>query len=523
MKRIICVFTAVLLTLCALSIPAFADSASISLSKSSVSVGSNVTVSVKYNASFAMYAIDASITYNSSVLQYVSGGTNQGSTVKIVETLSGETSKSFSVTFKTIAAGSGSVSFSAKASGEGDGSASAGTSVTVTAPQPSSNANLSSIKLSDGTLSPAFKAATTSYSAKVKYQTEKITISANAAAGDSVVSGAGTFNLKVGDNSFNLTVTAASGDKKTYTVTVKRMSEEETASALKEERDNNPSLIVVDGADYFIQSDVSSLGPIEGFTASSVQRKGADISVLADNAGKYKLFWATDANGENGAFFTADEQDNFTRIDYIKLSDKLYIIEPFEDGINVSKDFIAGEYEINGKKIACYKYADEELSDFYVFYCYVNGENGYYRFDAAQNTIQREPKFLAKEVEEAVSEKKTGLIDRFNNLSAQAKIVLCLLAFAALLVLVLIVLLIVRAVNRGKRNTAAADGEDMVLDDLLNGDMFEPSEPFEEEKPEIEFSEDEETVSEEPETVEEDTPLNETVEDAFLETDDDDF
>ncbi|MBO4693037.1 MAG: cadherin-like beta sandwich domain-containing protein [Clostridia bacterium] len=463
MKRVICVLFAIILMTGVMSFPSFADSASISLSKSNVPVGSNVTVNVRYSAGFAMYAIDASLTYNSSVLQYVSGGTNNGSTVKMVETLSGETSKSFSVTFKAIAAGAGSVSFSAKASGDGDGSASSGATVTVTAPQPSSNANLSSIKLSEGTLSPAFKQATTKYNASVRYQTEKISISANAAAGDSTVSGAGTYNLKVGDNSFSLTVTAASGEKKTYTVIVKRMTEEETTAALQAERDNNPNLIVIDGKDRFIQSDVSALGQIEGFSPSLVQRKGADIGVLSDNAGKYTLYWVTDENGENGAFYTADDKDNFTRLNYIRTNDRLYIIEPFKENINVSSEFVVGEYEVDGQKIPCYKYTDSDLSDFYVFYCYINGQSDYYRFDAAQNTMQREPKLLSKEIKTQV-EAKTGLLDKFNKLGSQAKIVLCLIMLAAALIIVLIVLLIIRSAKKSGANKRRSEEGALVLE-----------------------------------------------------------
>ena len=445
MKRIAVILSALMLFIAVLSVPAYADSATIALSKSSVTVGSNVTVTIRYNASYGMYAIDGTLTYNSSVLQYVSGGTNSGSTVKIVEALSGEKSKSASIVFKAIAAGAGSLSFSGKASGEGDGSASAGATVNVAATQPSKNANLASINLSDGQLSPAFKAGTTSYSASVKYTTEKISISANAAVGDSTVAGLGTFDLKVGDNSFALTVTAASGAKKTYTIKIKRMTEEETAAAIEDERKNNPHLIVVDGADYFLSEDLSNIGNIAGYTLSSVERKGANIGVFTDNNGKYTLYWATDENGENGAFYTSDEQDNFTRLNYIKIGEKLYIIEPFDSGINVSSQFVADKYDMGGIGVDCYKYSDESLSDFYLFNCYIDGKNDYYMFDSLES-----------------NNTSANLWDKFNALNLQAKIVLILLSVAALLVFVLIVLLIIRAakvdtVVGSARDEAAAD------------------------------------------------------------------
>ena len=465
MKRIISVLAVIVILTLAVSVPAFADSSTIALSKSKVTVGSNVTVTLRYNAGYKMYAIDLSLNYNSSVLQYVSGGTNNGSTVKIVEVLSGETSKSFSVTFKAIAEGSGSLQLSASASGDSKGSASAGATVTVNAVQPSSNANLGSLTLSEGALSPAFSASTTKYTASVKYPVEKITISANAAVGDSTVSGAGTFDLKVGDNSRILTVTAASGAKKTYTVTVKRMSEEETAAAEQDERDRNPYLIVINGADRLLVPDLSAMPAFYGYTLSNVERKGAQIGAFNDNAEKYQLFWSTDPNGADGAFFSRDEQDNFTRVKYIQTGDRIYIIEPFKEDINVDARFVPTEYEVNGEKISCYKYSDESLSDFYVFYCYINGKSDYYMLDTAENTVQREPTFVSQNIV-VQSEAPASLIERFNQLNTQAKIILLLLLFAAVLVLVLVVLLIIKAAS-GKKEKPKSD-DDIIPDINFN-------------------------------------------------------
>lgn len=467
MKRLVCILAAVVFLITVISVPAFADSATIALSKSKVTVGSNVTVTLRYNAGYKMYGINLTLNYNSSVLSHVSGGTNSGSTVKIVEALSGETSKSFSITFKAIAAGSGSLSLSGEASGDSNGKATAGATVTVETQQPSSNANLGSISLSAGTLSPAFSANTTKYSATVRYSVDKVTISANAAMGDSTVSGAGTFNLEVGDNSKTITVTAASGAKKTYTVTIKRMTEEETAAADKEERDRNPYLIVVDGVDRLLVSDLSAMPAFYGYTLSSVERKGAQIGVFSDNAGKYQLFWSTDQNGEDGAFYIRDDGDNFTRVKYIKTGDKIYIVEPFEKDINVSEKFTPAKYEIGGESTECYKYADEKFDGFYVFYCYINGKSDYYTLDTAENTMQRLPAFISDDVA-VQSNSSTGLIDKFNQLNTQAKIILLLLVLAAVLILVLVLLLIVKAAT-GRKDGSKND--DTLIPDIDFNDI----------------------------------------------------
>lgn len=475
MKRTICMLLVLIFGFSMLCMPVYAqtysDSATISISKKNVTVGSEVTVTIRHVSKYSMVMIQGSLNYNSSVLQFVSGDgsntANSGSTVKIAKDSNPTNSISVSIRFKAIAAGSGSLSYSAKSfSDVDDGAASAGTSITVTTPQPSSNANLGSINLSEGKLSPVFKQGTTSYTASVKNQTEKITIKANAAAGDSNVTGAGTFNLKEGENKFALTVTAASGTKKVYTVTVKRMTVEETVAAEKEERENNPTLIVVDGADYFLKTELEDIGEIEGFERSSVERKGSKIEILNDKSGKYQLYFAVDAEGKNGGFFTSDENGEFKRLDCLKSGNRLYIIEPFEQNINVDTRFVPGEYELGGKSVKCYKYADEEVTDFYVFNCYFGGKNDYYRLDAADNTIQREPMFIAKQAEQAdVSEEQSqNLIGRFNALSLQAKTVLLLLFVAVILVVILLVLLIIRAT---KKTDNAQDEDNLEIDELL--------------------------------------------------------
>ena len=78
--------------------------------------------------------------------------------------------------------------------------------------------------LSSGTLSPAFDASTTAYSASVDNATTNLVVNATTSPGAAaVISGAA--NLAVGSNTVTITVTAADGvTTRTYTVTVDRAS-----------------------------------------------------------------------------------------------------------------------------------------------------------------------------------------------------------------------------------------------------------------------------------------------------------
>lgn len=94
----------------------------------------------------------------------------------------------------------------------------------------STNADLSSLSISSGTLSPIFNANTTDYTATV----DATSIVINASKGDNyqTISGTGTKSLKYGTNSFKITVTAESGTTKTYNITITRPDNRSTNNYL---------------------------------------------------------------------------------------------------------------------------------------------------------------------------------------------------------------------------------------------------------------------------------------------------
>ncbi|MCR8635355.1 S-layer homology domain-containing protein [Paenibacillus radicis (ex Xue et al. 2023)] len=106
--------------------------------------------------------------------------------------------------------------------------------VTVNRAPASSNADLSSLTLSSGALSPAFATDTTAYTSSVANGVSSLTVtgsvySSNAMMtvnGNPVISGqaSGAINLNMGSNTINIVVTAQNGTTKTYSVTVNRIS-----------------------------------------------------------------------------------------------------------------------------------------------------------------------------------------------------------------------------------------------------------------------------------------------------------
>ena len=95
--------------------------------------------------------------------------------------------------------------------------------ITVVRPSLSNNAYLGSLTVNFGTLVPSFNPEITDYTVNVNNSVSVITITAEPAEGDAVISGNGQRSLKAGNNIFKIEVTAPSGTiTKTYTVVVVR-------------------------------------------------------------------------------------------------------------------------------------------------------------------------------------------------------------------------------------------------------------------------------------------------------------
>lgn len=176
--------------------------------------------------------IQGPISYDTSKLELISTKShslnvnyNSGKIVGMVtsqaEYLRG-TKNVITFTFKAKALGSANVSIKADVS-DADGkkifSNNVSKTISITNP-PSSNNNLSSLSVSNSSIN--FNKNNTNYSVSVDSNVTNITISATSEDSGASITGIGTKNLNYGNNQFYIVVTAPSGDKKTYAITVNR-------------------------------------------------------------------------------------------------------------------------------------------------------------------------------------------------------------------------------------------------------------------------------------------------------------
>lgn len=268
-KRCIAMITAVLLLLTLVPITGFAATASATLTgPSTVRAGDTITLTFNLNGS-GIYGASGALSYDSNQLtltgttQKVGNGWavefNGNNFVAYDNNLAKPINSNtaiFTASFKIKNVSTGTtikVSCTGVSASDGVADISVGTvsySATIAAPMSADNA-LKSLTVSNATISPAFSAGTTSYTAEVPFSVSKLELSA--AANDS--------KAKVSINSPNLTpngttkvtvtVTAENGSTKTYTISVKRAQDPNyTASG-----NNDLSGISVDG---FLLSPVFS-------------------------------------------------------------------------------------------------------------------------------------------------------------------------------------------------------------------------------------------------------------------------
>lgn len=231
-------FLAALLLWCLLPVTAEAAGASFSGS-GSVRAGDSVTVTFSVSGS-NIQGITAVLHYDSSALTLT--GTRQligdswsvdmsgGNLLAYDQSLSNPITGSaavLAVTFRVksgVAAGtkvSATITDIVTSDGNSDQSLNdASWSASVASP-PSGNANLSGLSCGSYALSPSFSAGTTEYSVTVPYDVSRLPLDYSAADGGANVSVSGN-QLSVGVNTVVLTVTAANGATRRYTISVTR-------------------------------------------------------------------------------------------------------------------------------------------------------------------------------------------------------------------------------------------------------------------------------------------------------------
>lgn len=453
------VVSAILILGCFVFTASAAATATIAFSSKSPKVNDAVTVTVTVNGSEAMYSTELSVSYNPDVLRFESGDSASGGAgvVKVAGLPSGATKQSYSLKFTAIASGSSTVQASGVAYYQNtEESVGASATMTVSDAAKSANANLKSLSLSKGTLSPKFSASKTSYTATVATSVTEVKVYATAQDSGAKVEIAGESVLKDGENIRTVTVTAPSGAQKVYTIKITRSD----LTTEPEVPEVNPLETTVDGAAYLVLKDISGAALPAGFSVETAQYNGVDIQVAKDADGNYTLYYLKAADSEIATPYLLNG-DTFERLQCVAIGDKVYIFADVPAELTAAEGYYETAVKIGDFSVKAFASSNSDFTDFYYVYCFY--DNGYriYRYDSKENVLQRAPEFKLVSLEEKeLSE--AGFSTRFASLATNAKIIVIGLLLAAVGAAVLIVLLIVKLV-KGRNEPEDDDYSDLLF------------------------------------------------------------
>ncbi len=349
---------------------------------------------------------EAYLIYDADVMEFVTAPsciTGGAGMLRIVDmgAPASEGSRTYAVRFQALARGTAELSMDSRPMvyTYGTGNAMSVSSnvlqLTVEAARDASdNANLSALKVNPGKISPAFATTIREYEVSVPFDTEMIVVSALTEDENAVVGVNGSTGLKIGRNTVVVTVTAENGTEKRYYLYVTR--EEEQPEPTREP-----------------EPPQEENGYEEGLHAT--EQNGRTLLLCA--------------------------------VAYTVAEDPAAYVAPtgYEETV----------LYVDGVRIKAYVKRDAPDSDFFVLVLEDElGVAGYYRYDRAQQTLQRFDEERI-EIKQVVVEDNSAVYEALAKYKSQQ--VFLLFALAMMIALCVLLLLIVVRLYRQKQDDGDLD------------------------------------------------------------------
>ena len=413
-----------------------AGSCVVTFSDPTVTVGSNVTISVRVSGQVAIGTVK--VTFDPEYLQYVSGdlgyGSCNGNVIVMDKENMGSGNLSFSMTFKALKVGKTTIDNYENSIVDSNGDfldvTPGWSTVTINAPYTASgNNNLSALSISPGTLSPGFSAGTTSYSASVSNSTTSVAVSAKAADGKAKVAVWGNTGLSVGNNTVTVQVTAENGSKKTYTINVNRAagSTGGNTGGNAPAPDDTPSpsptatpepqvtVTLPDDTQLPVSNQLpEGVSVPAGFEQSQLEVDGQTLpAAVHKEGGLVAVYLAGDEGHPAGFYFYNEKTREVQAMTPVAMSTGKLTLVDLPQELVVPQGYTSTLMELGGQQHTLLVPDDTEEPNHYIVYAMdQEGKLGLYLYDVEQETFQRyqftqlgdAPLVLAQAAEEPQSE-----------------------------------------------------------------------------------------------------------------------
>ena len=354
---------------------------SVTSSKSTVVVGSEIRVTVKLSSSTAFGSWQFKLQYDSSKLKYVSG--DPLSVVGYTSSQSGDKSKTYTYTFKAIAKGTSTISLAATDMAtfidvEHMGVTTKSTKITAITQAEleasySKNNNLASLGVEGYNLNETFNKDTLEYTVTVPSEIEKVNLTGTVEDNKASITGLGEKEVSEGENKFDIVVTAENGSQKTYTLKVNV-------------EDSNPIEVTIDGIKYTVVKRGNSLTAPTTFEITTIKINDIEVPAFKSNITGFTLVGLKNPDGETNLYIYDEETGTYTLYKELKTEGILL----FPTIAKTSPEYYKKtKVTINGEELEAYQY--DGVEDYYLIYG-INietGSEGFYQYDMVNNTITR--------------------------------------------------------------------------------------------------------------------------------------
>lgn len=434
--------------------------------KTSIKVGETVNVTIRFNAGETISAIQALIKYDATVLEYISGASSGGAgQLNIVEYAQTD---SATISFKALKSGSSIVSVSNCIYCDNQATeknlTGASVSIAVTDATKSDNANLKSLSLSDGILSPAFSPNVTTYNVTVKNSVTTCKIYATTADSAATMTVEGSQKLQIGKNTRSVTVTAPGGAQKTYTINITR---NETDDEIIDENPEGSLNVTIGDSQYILVSDLTNIELFNGFEIGEAEYNGQQISVAKSQGGEYVLYYLTSPDSTTFEPYTYNEDTKtFEKLQYFVQGSKTFIFADFPSDLTLPQRYYStnvkiGEYDVKG-----FSDSASNITDFYYIYCYSGDGYEFYRYDIRDEVLQRYPELITSKADVEPVENNKGIIERYKLLSGNSKLIVLAASLLILAIFALAIILIIQLIRRSKVDTSKIDSNEDNFDEI---------------------------------------------------------
>ena len=227
-------------------------------------------------------------------------------------------------------------------------------------------ARLAELSVLDYEISPAFNKDIQEYFVEVPLTQENVKIDAKTLGSKAQIKGTGNYDVKEGNNVFEIVVTAENGETKTYKLNVAVV-------------DKNPIIATINQKQYAVVKHAKLLQKPNLYEETTIKINDIEVPAFKNETNKLIIVGIKD---ENSQILYATYNDGKYEI-YTEITSKnllLYITEGNLDGYK--KIYVT----INEQQYSAY-----EINDRFVFVYAMNvnnGEYGYYKYDKKDETFQ---------------------------------------------------------------------------------------------------------------------------------------